>query len=396
MLAGTHGDGMAKALRYQIELGEAFAAEHMVEINRVHAPLTELDGDNWFISDLLKSGARLKVIATTNPIYDVQYLQSIGSPEPEAAARLISDVKGRFKEIGLKPTYNCTPELGSNVPRINEIVAFSESSSIPYVNGIIGARTNRESAKSALAAAVTGRVPVYGLLLDENRKGNVLITVAATLRDAFDYRLLGFAVGKMMGNGIPVFEGMPANPLPEELKNLCTDLNVSAAVAMIHIVGLTPEAPTLDVAFGGKHPDRHFTVTDADLDKCRADMSGYESGKIDFALFGCAHYTIEQIKQVAHLLEGKTLASGVELWVLTSPQIRTMAEELGYLETIAKAGGHIMGGGCSVMPVWNRRFDGKVGVTDSLKAKFYNSAKNISFRVMRMEQCIEAVLKGSC
>ena len=162
MLAGTHGDGAAKALRYQIELGDAFAAEHMVEINRVHAPLTELDGDNWFISDLLKSGTRLKVIATTNPIYDVQYMESIGSPEPEAAARLVSDVKGRFKEIGLMPSYNCTPELECNVPRINEIVAFSESSSIPYVNGVIGARTNRESAKSALAAAVTGRVPVYG------------------------------------------------------------------------------------------------------------------------------------------------------------------------------------------------------------------------------------------
>ena len=127
MLAGIHGDGAAEALRYQIELGQAFEAECMVEISRVHAPLTHLDGDNWFISDLLKRGAHLQLIATTNQTYDVEYLESIGSPEHEANARLISDVKARFKDIGLMPTYNCTPELEANVPRINEIVAFSES-----------------------------------------------------------------------------------------------------------------------------------------------------------------------------------------------------------------------------------------------------------------------------
>ena len=173
MLAGKHGEGAAKALQYQIDLGTAFAARHMVQISRVHAPLTHLDGDNWFISDLLKHNTRLKVIATTNPIYDTDYMESIGSPEPESSVQLVSEVKARFKAIGLMPTYNCAPELEANVPRINEIVAFSESSSIPYINGVLGARSNRESAKSALAAAVTGRVPVYGLLLDENRKGNV-------------------------------------------------------------------------------------------------------------------------------------------------------------------------------------------------------------------------------
>lgn len=397
MLAGDYGDGAAEALRYQVELGEAFDAEHMVEISRVHAPLTHLDGDNWFISDLLARGARLNVIATTNPTYDVDYLKSIGSPEPADKEKLIHDVNARFKKIGLMPTFSCVPELESNIPRLNEIVAFSESSTVPYINGVLGARTNREAAKSALAAAITGRVPVYGLLLDENRKGNIHIKVEATLRDTFDYRLLGFVAGKMIGSGcIPVFEGMPATPRPEELKALCTDINVSAAVAMIHIVGVTPEAPTLESAFAGSVPEQTFTVTDADLDRCRDDMSDFVTGKIDFAMFGCAHYTIHQIKIVAGLLAGKTLPKGVELWILTSPQTRTMAAEMGYLDTISTAGGHIMGATCSDMPVWDRRLAGKSGVTDSLKAKFYNSTKNISFRVMRLEDCINAALQGGC
>jgi predicted aconitase len=125
-------------------------------------------------------------------------------------------------------------------------------------------------------------------------------------------------------------------------------------------------------------------------------MCDFETGKIDFVLFGCAHYTLGQIRTVALLQAGKTLATDVELWILSSPQTRTMAEKMGYLKIISMAGGHIIGGSCSDMPVWDRRFAGKIGLTDSLKAKFYNSVKDMTFRVMPMEQCIEAAVRGSC
>jgi predicted aconitase len=95
---------------------------------------------------------------------------------------MIRPVKPKcFKKLGIILTYSCTPELEANVPRFGETVAFSESSTVPYVNAVCGARTNRESAKSALAAAVTGRVPLYGYLLDENRRGDILVEVDAVL-----------------------------------------------------------------------------------------------------------------------------------------------------------------------------------------------------------------------
>lgn len=394
MLDGKHGKGAAKALRYQVDLGQAFNAPSMVEIERVHAPLTHLGGDNWFISDLLKDQARVNIIATTNPVYDAEYFDTINDPEPVENKKLVTDVKARFLEIGLNPTYNCTPQLEANVPRYNETVAFSESSAVPYINGVLGARSNRESAKSALAAAITGRVPLHGLLLDENRKGNVHVKVEAQLNNAFDYRLLGFVCGKKMGNGIPVFEGLPSKPKPEDLLNLCTDLNVSAAVAMLHIVGFTPEAPDLDTAFGGQAPERTITISQQELDDCRNDMCDFTSGPFDFVMLGCAHYTLEQIKIVAQLLQGQHLADGVDLWILTSPQTRSTAEEMGYLKTIETAGGHIVAGSCSDMPVWDRILSGKRGVTDSLKAKFYNSVKDMEFKIMPLEQCIAAAISG--
>ena len=393
ILEGEHGDGMADAFKYQIALGEAFDAQRFVEVRRVHAPLTEGIGDTWFTKKLIDRGAKNKVIATTNPIYDVDYLESIGTPEPEEDAKAIAHVKTQFDQIGLAPTFSCIPQLESNTPRINEIVSFSESSAVPYVNGVLGARTNRESAKSALAAAITGRVPLYGLLLDENRYGDTVVTVEAEMRDFFDYRLLGYTVGKKMGNGTPVFVGLPENPSPESLLNLCADLNVSAAVAMLHIVGLTPEAVTVEAALGGRNAKKHITITEDDLHHTHQSMTR-DIDNLEFAVFGCPHYTIDQVKQVASLLDGKHLHRDIELWVLTSQQTRTLSEQMGYLQTIENAGGHIMAGTCSVMPCWYRRFGGKTGVSDSAKAAFYN-ASQFNLSLMRLQDCIEAVLKKS-
>jgi len=396
ILSGAQGYGIAKALKYQIALGEALKAERMVRINRVHAPLTHLDGDNWFAADLIKDGATCRIAATTNPVYDVEYLAGIGTPEPEEDVQVIAEVKEQFHQLGLVPSFCCIPQLESNTPRVNEICSFSESSAIPYVNGILGARTNRESAKSALAAAITGRVPLYGLLLDEERTGDTLFTVNANLGNEFDYRLLGYTIGKLMGNGIPVLEGILPDPRPEALLNLCADMNVSAAVAMVHIVGITPEAQTREAAFAGRDPERHFVIDVNDLEETRQSLCDFHSGIIDFALFGCPHYTIEQVKRVAALLGGKRLPPGIELWILTSPQTRKTADEMGYLDTISRAGGHIMAGTCAVMPCWDRRFKHKFGVSDSVKAKFYNSISDISYNLMPLEDCVAAALAGEC
>ena len=103
-------------------------------------------------------------------------------------ARRTEDV---YRRIGASLTYCCTPELAGNVPSFGEHVAFSESSATPYVNAILGARSNRESSVSALASAVTGVTPLYGLHLDRNRRGNMTVVVDVVLKDLYDWGLLG-------------------------------------------------------------------------------------------------------------------------------------------------------------------------------------------------------------
>ena len=94
----------------------------------------------------------------------------------------INPVSYTHLDVYKRQTYNCTPYIDTNVPMYKEVIAFSESSATPYVNSVWGARSNREGANSALCAAVTGFVPEYGLLLDENRKGNILVEVQADMK----------------------------------------------------------------------------------------------------------------------------------------------------------------------------------------------------------------------
>ena len=393
MMNGKFGAGVAEALRFQVALGDAFNAERMVEISRAHLALMHLASDRWYIAKLLEGGARCRVPATNNPIYDLDYLESVGIHDPAGEAQVLQELNESFKKLGIILTYSCTPELQANVPRFGETVAFSESSATPYVNAVCGARTNRESAKSALAAAVTGRVPLYGYLLDENRKGDILVEVDAAIRDDLDYHLIGYAAAKKIGTGVPVFTGIPLNTTPEQLLNFGTELATGAPIAMYHIPGITPEAPDLKTAFGGESPKRKVKIVDDDLRKTQEALSR-EEGEICFVMLGCPHYSIDQVGEVANLLDGKQIHAEVEFWVLTSSLTKELAGRMGHLEIINKAGGHIIAGTCPDISCWHSRYRGKTGVTDSVKATYYTHLGGMGFILKRRHECVEIALKG--
>ena len=218
-----------------------------------------------------------------------------------------------YKTLGARLNFSCTPYLFDNIPRQGEVIAFSESSATPYVNSVWGALTNRESAQSALCAAIVGKVPEYGLLLKENRRATARVVVKADLRDDFAYQQLGWAVPQKIGHRIPVFEGIPKNVGMEGLMNLGAQLNTAGAVPMYHIAGVTPEAPDLETALQGRPPEIEIDIRQPDLDEQIGKFSD-EPGDIDFVMFGCPHHTLRQVREVAGMLEGRRLRT--ELWIL--------------------------------------------------------------------------------
>jgi predicted aconitase len=177
MLEGKYGEGTALAMRVQVGVGKAFDAERMVPITRAHVALSAQDADLWFVSKLLDGGAHCVISPTVNPSIDIAYLDEHLWAVPQEGKDIVGATNEAYTRIGATMTLDCAPGLEKNVPAFGEVLAFSESSATPYVNSVLGARTNRESAHSALCAAVTGRVPEYGLLLDANRKGQILVDV---------------------------------------------------------------------------------------------------------------------------------------------------------------------------------------------------------------------------
>ncbi len=388
MLEGKCGRGVQLAMKIQVAVGEAFHADRMVPVTRTHVALSNQEADLWFAEKLVAGGAVCRVPPTVNPSFNLGQFQCITDVSPEDAA-IVTRTHEAYRKLGAILTYDCTPYLERNVPRFGEITAFSESSATPFVNSVYGARTNRESAQSALCAAVTGVAPLYGYLLDKNRKGEVLVHVEADMKNEFDYQMLGYFTPGKTGFRIPVFEGL-SDPSPESLMNLGAQLNTGGNVAMYHIVGFTPEAPTADAAFHGERPSAEVTVTQDDLRGMQRRLTD-PYGKIDFALFGCPHFTIRQVGDVARMIGNKKLA--VPLYIMTSSLTRDLAKKMGYMDAIRSAGGEIVSDTCMDQPCWKFLY-GKKGVTDSPKCAYYTKRRNMQFVIVPLETCVAAALEG--
>lgn len=390
MLDGKYGKGAAYAMKIQAAIGESFGAERMVPITRAHVALSNQEADLWFAEKMLAGGAKCRITPTVNPGFCLEFFKNRDMVAPEYAD-LMQRTHNAYKALGAQLSYNCTPYIDTNVPNYREVIAFSESSATPYANAVWGARTNREGANSALCAAITGCVPEYGLLLDENRKGDILVEIQADVKNDFDYHIIGM-LGKKIGEGIPVFTGFPKETITKEaLRNLGAQLNTSGAYGMYHIVGVTPEAPDLETAFGGKAPKRTVVITNEDKEAILKEISLEGSRTIDFAMFGCPHFTLEEVKYIAEKLEGKKLEK--EMWILTSSHVKEMAVRMGFDQIITDAGGFIVPDSCPDQPCW-RHLTGKVGITESPKCAYYPQRRGIHFVIRDLDICIEAALTG--
>lgn len=391
MLEGKYGAGAAYAMKIQFALGEAFDAPRMVPITRAHVALSNQEADLWFAEKMLSGGAKCRVAPTVNPGFCLSYFTgNCAHPVDPVYAGLMRRTHEAYKSLGAVLSYNCTPYMGSNVPNFGEICAFSESSATPYVNAVWGARSNREGANSALCAAITGYVPEYGLLLEENRKGDILVRVEADMKTPYEYHLLGM-MGKKIGEGIPVFTGLPKHIPPEALRNLGAQLNTSGAYGMYHIVGFTPEAPTVEAAFGQNKPKREVTITDRDLEDILEEISDPGDRRIDFAMFGCPHFSLEESKYIARKIEGRKLA--VPMYILVSSTTAEMAERMGITPILTAAGAELIPDTCPDQPCWHY-LAGKEGVTESPKCAYYPPRRGINFVIRDLDTCIEAALTG--
>ncbi|MEE9593783.1 MAG: aconitase X, partial [Candidatus Hydrothermarchaeales archaeon] len=205
ILDGELGEGHKKAMELLVALGDIKGADKFVDIERAHVSgvsyLTIGDPGLELLEEWASTGVKAGVLTTTNPVgLDLEAWQELGFPERFALKQ--GEILRAYETMGVRSSCTCTPYLTDNVPKRGEHIAWAESNAVAYSNSVLGARTNRESGISALSAAILGKVPNYGLHLDENRRATSEIIVDADLEDPFDYSAMGFCIGQM-GGGIP-------------------------------------------------------------------------------------------------------------------------------------------------------------------------------------------------
>jgi predicted aconitase len=385
VLEGGRGQGAQTAMELLVAIGDAFDAERMIPVSRAHAASSGQEGDLYFVEMLAKGGAFCRIPTTTNPIADFEYFQKvINIADEHEEASVAWKTKNYYRQIGAILSQSCIPYLAENIPEYGEHVAFSESSATPFVNSVIGALTNRESIQTALAAGIIGRTPEYALHLKENRKGTLSVKVEANLEDGYRYSLLGQYVGKKVGYGIPVFVGISKRPTIDQYINLCAMMNVTGAIPMFHVPGFTPEARTVEEAFGGETPEEKITVTDHELQETHAELQT-ATGDIDAVILGCPHYNLDQMAELAGLLNGKKIRDNVSFWVNTSATTKLLAERAGYVRVIEESGAHVVIDTCIDMFCWNN-LRGRTGMTDSPKCAYYRRFGPV--KVGNMRECV--------
>jgi predicted aconitase len=314
----------------------------------------------------------------------------------EAAREQIMDSESYSGRHGIHLMNTCTPYQVGNVPVRGEHCAWMESSAVVYINSVLGAMTNVEGRESAAAAMLTGKIPYWGYHLPENRFARVLVEVTAEAGSVMDWGLLGYWLGDAVGEGVPVLTGITSTPNLVMLKHFGAAAASSGGLEMYHIPGVTAEARTPEEALGGRPPARTLRYGPAERAGTYQRLNAVASDtSVDLVMIGCPHATLDQIRDVCDLLDGRTVASGTCLWVFTPRAIRLMAEQSGYGERLRRAGGVLMSDTCPAIG----RFvpEGtRVIATDSAKQVHYLPAiMGVQGWFGSTADCVDAAVTGT-
>ncbi|HHW2046067.1 TPA: aconitase X catalytic domain-containing protein, partial [Pseudomonas aeruginosa] len=236
------------AMRIVLRMAALQGAQRLVEIQRAHIDACIYTGPAGlrFAETLRDLGARVRVPTTLNAIsVDQRRWREQGVPatlgEPAAA------LAQAYLDMGAQPSFTCAPYLLDDSARAGEQIVWAESNAVLFANSVLGARTNKYADFMDICCALTGRAPLAGCHLDEQRQARVLIEVEdlGSVDDAF-YPTLGYLCGLLCDGQIPAIDGLrQRQPDRDALKAFGAALGTSSSVPMFHVIGVTPEAPDL-------------------------------------------------------------------------------------------------------------------------------------------------------
>ena len=391
MLEGGKGPTKQKAIRLLIDLGRAANAEKLVPVVSAHvsgvSPLTGGDGLIKFLKDLgSEDKVKTAVDTTLNSAgCDRTKFKEMDIPVKDYVEKqqIILDA---YEKLGIELSLSCTPYDNLNV---EGHASWAESNAVCFANSYTKLRTNRESGLSAIATALCGFTPEYGLLLDKNRLPNLKINVECELIEPVDYSILGDWIGKQIKpkwnleyGPIPHIHGI--NKLNFEAKKALAAAAANYGCPLLFIEGHT-------ISPDNSNYQAKITFTKTDLERRYQELAPRK--KVDLVTIGCPQASFDEIQRTAEYLTDNFVPDN-RLWVFTSSANFDKAKDKGLVDKIEKAGGLVLRETCPEVVHYNHEKVKHI-LTNSMKAEHYlkSGLNAIDTSVAKLEDCIRFAAK---
>ncbi|MDF1608542.1 aconitase X catalytic domain-containing protein [Hoeflea sp. YIM 152468] len=310
ILEGRQGRAAADAFTLVLKFAEAVGAQRLLPCASAHVDGCLYHGEASldFVERYVALEGRVKVPTTLN-VGSVDLIHPelfIGDAALGAAGKRLMQA---HLELGCTPSFTCAPYQTLLRPGFGDQLAWAESNAIVFANSVIGARTNRYGDFIDLACALTGRVPDYGLHRSENRRAGAIVAVTGCKDASPDQAggiavAAGLAVGRECGDTIAAITGLPGCTSEDDLKALGAAAASSGSVAMFHAVGLTPEAPDLAAATGGRQAPVVARLGPEEIAGILASLSTVADGTpLTAVALGTPHFSLTEFDRLLPMLD---------------------------------------------------------------------------------------------
>jgi predicted aconitase/predicted aconitase with swiveling domain len=400
LLSGAFGEAARLAIRVVIRAAQLESANDLIDIECGHIDGCFYQGPAslHFAERLVELGGQVAVPTSMNALrIDRRRWRDQGvSAELGEPSEAVADA---YLRLGVTPTYTCAPYLLDGPPACGQQIAWAESNAVVFANAVLGARTMKYPDYLDILIALIGRAPNAGAHTDAGRRATLQIAVdvpVEQLDDAF-YPTLGYHVGTIASNDVPALTGLElAAPTADDLRAFGAAFATTSAAAMFHIVGVTPEAPTLDAVTDPAEPIRRVWVGAAELARTWEELNSATVTRTDLVALGNPHFSLTEFARLADLCDGRTKSPDVELGVTTSRSTQAKAEQAGYIARLEQFGARLLNDTCwcligePVVPQSSRTI-----TTSSAKYAHYGpAAVGRGFHLRSLADCVEAACTG--
>lgn len=349
-----------KCIRILRALAKIYKAEGFIEISSAHISGVSYDNIGEEGLEWLKSiKGKVKVATTLNPAgMDCERWKEMGLTDDFYKKQL--EILKTFETLGVEISLTCTPYY-IRAPKLGDHLAWAESSAVVYANSLLGARTNRESGISALASAITGVTPYYGLHIKENRAPTVLVKAKG------DLSAVGFKAGLELPFEVPLFV-FDRKVSETELKLLSASIAATGNIAMFHAEKITPEWDEFE------KPKERVEIEGKLEKSCEAELIA----------IGCPHCSKDELEEILRLLDNRRVKR--EFWIFTSR--RVFEEKREVVEKLEKLGAKVFRDTCMVVSPATEKFK-RIMVNSGKALEYLPKKRRVDVAFASIEECIK-------